>query len=72
MEHDKALPRPNANGRYRFSQETFAGRSGNERDAPIPVIPREPGFYPHRQLIRRARVSGLRRWHDARRAICAG
>jgi hypothetical protein len=36
---DRFLP-PRLNGRCRFSQTTFAGTHGNERDAPIAVIPR--------------------------------
>jgi hypothetical protein len=30
---------PRLSGRSTFSEETFAGRCGNEKDAPAPVIP---------------------------------
>ena len=33
-----APPRPN--GRFAFSQETFAGRCSNEKDAPVPGLRR--------------------------------
>lgn len=32
------FPLPTLNARCRFSQRTFAGTQGNERDAPISVI----------------------------------
>jgi len=38
--HEGQFPPPGLSGRYAFSEETFAGRSGNEKDAPFPVIPR--------------------------------
>ena len=38
MGHEDAFPRPTLNARCRFSQETFAGKRGNGRDAPTPAV----------------------------------
>ena len=36
--HEDAFPRPRLSGRCRFSQGTFAGASGNDKDAPKAVV----------------------------------
>ena len=36
--HEVEYPSPRLSGRYAFSEETFAGRCGNEKDAPISAI----------------------------------
>ena len=43
MGHEDAFPSPRLSARYRFSQETFPGTRGNERDAPNPAV-RGPKF----------------------------
>jgi len=43
MGHEDAFPRPSVSARCRFSQGTFAGASGNDEDAPKPVIPSVSG-----------------------------
>jgi len=35
MEHEDQFAPPRLSGRSAFSEETFAGRCGNEKDAPI-------------------------------------
>jgi hypothetical protein len=39
MGHEDAFPRPRLSGGCGLGYETFAGRRGNEKDAPITVIP---------------------------------
>jgi hypothetical protein len=37
--HEAQLPPPEPSARYQFGQGTFTGTRGNERDAPIAVMP---------------------------------
>jgi len=38
MGHEEQFLLPRPTGRFRFSQRTFAGAHGNERDAPFAVV----------------------------------
>jgi hypothetical protein len=40
MGQQHQFPPLEPSARYRFGQETFTGTPGNERDAPIPDLPR--------------------------------
>ena len=61
--HEGQFASPRLSGRSAFSEKTFAGSCGNEKDAPIPDL---PAFAPERGGSTLSGPSRPRRWMGGR------